>query len=391
MSSLGKSLLSCSVFIGLIASAPSSHASSTNGVRDFTIHQPYLSVRALGMGNAFTAVADDYNALLYNPAGLARLTAGQINMGFGAGFDDKFLKLQSDIQAASGSGDMQDMIDLLNDNLGKHYSARVPTISGHWVRPRWGLAVIPADVNLELQIRQLGLVSLNAVATQDTTIAYGRGWDVNWSRSSRVSFGVTGKAVYRIFYNATIPATDLALDSQIMRPEDAKEGLAFDADLGMLWSPKNAPTGWKRLTQPTIGAAVRNVVDGGFNTNLHVTGKDSGSDPRKLGRRFDLGGKWDLADFWIFKTQAMADLRDMGHDNWTLQKGSHLGAEFLWKVRGWWQGGWRIGVNQGYFTAGFTGKLAIFSLDLATYGEEVGHSDGPKSSRRYVMRASLDW
>lgn len=33
----------------------------------------YLSGRALGMGNAFVALSDDYNALYYNPAGLARL------------------------------------------------------------------------------------------------------------------------------------------------------------------------------------------------------------------------------------------------------------------------------------------------------------------------------
>ena len=35
---------------------------------------PFLpGIRPLGMGNAFVAVADDRNALHYNPAGLARI------------------------------------------------------------------------------------------------------------------------------------------------------------------------------------------------------------------------------------------------------------------------------------------------------------------------------
>ena len=33
----------------------------------------FEGVRPLGMGGAFTAVADDENALFYNPAGLARV------------------------------------------------------------------------------------------------------------------------------------------------------------------------------------------------------------------------------------------------------------------------------------------------------------------------------
>ncbi len=44
----------------------------------FDDYQP--SARARGMGNAYTAVADDINSIFYNPAGLA-LTPGEINIG----------------------------------------------------------------------------------------------------------------------------------------------------------------------------------------------------------------------------------------------------------------------------------------------------------------------
>jgi len=50
-----------------------------------------------------------------------------------------------------------------------------------------------------------------------------------------------------------------------------------------------------------------------------------------------------------------------------------------------------VGLSQGYFTAGFTGKFAVFNLDLATYAEEVGPSDSPLASRRYMAKASMDF
>ena len=46
----------------------------------------YLSGRALGMGDAFVALSDDYNAIYYNPAGLARLNT-PLDAGMSLKFD----------------------------------------------------------------------------------------------------------------------------------------------------------------------------------------------------------------------------------------------------------------------------------------------------------------
>lgn len=47
--------------------------------------QDLQSIRAQGMGGAFTAVADDSNALFVNPAGLAFLRSGELRVAVGAG------------------------------------------------------------------------------------------------------------------------------------------------------------------------------------------------------------------------------------------------------------------------------------------------------------------
>ena len=136
---------------------------------------------------------------------------------------------------------------------------------------------------------------------------------------------------------------------------------------------------------------MRNVADYGFTSNFHLVDKATSGKPAKLQRRLDLGSLWELPDWWIWKTRVLADVRDIGHENWTIGKGYHVGAEFLWKVFSWWKGGWRLGLNQGYATFGVSAELGIFKLDAVTYGEEVGPSDAKKENRRYMVNASLDF
>lgn len=361
--------------------------------KDFSIHQHYISARAMGMGGAFVAAADDATALFYNPAGLANLGESHVNLSLAqVGADSKLPKLSSDINAASSTNNIADMVSLLESNYGNHYSVRVGALQAIWARPRWALAVIPVDLNLEMEIHQTVGPQLAVVAHQDTTIAYGRGWKLNVADGS-MSVGATGKAIYRGYYNKSISAIELAFDSNILKKEDVGEGLTFDFDLGWMWKPNIPQSGfwsWIKHVKPTVGATVRNAVDYGFKTNMHVLDKNS-REPAKLQRRLDVGTMFELPDWWIWRTRFVADLRDIGHENFTVKKGTHMGVEFLWKLASWWQGGWRAGINQGYFTAGFNGDFALFRLDLVTYANEVGTSSSPKASRVYMAKASLDF
>lgn len=360
---------------------------------DFTIHQEYVSTRALGMGNAFTAVADDHSALFYNPAGLARREDGQLRMFLRGAIDTKYLDLIDDIDAADGATTKDEEIDnyknLIAKNYGNHYHSRVPTLGAMWVRPNWGVAIIPADLSIDIGVHQQIGPMLNINAYLDTTFAYGYARDTRWlPKSHRLSVGAVLKAIHRVHVGEAISAIQLATDSEVFNTSDANEGMTLDMDVGFLYDPP--VSGFMEYMKPTFALVVRNAIDQGFQWNFHFIDENSG-EPPKLQRRIDVGSKFDLPNLWVFDPHISFDVRDMMHPNWSIRKGLHAGLELYWKMFNWWKGHWAVGMNQGYWTAGFGARLAWFQLDLASYGEEVGTSETPNESRRYMLEMSLDF
>lgn len=363
---------------------------------DFSIHQEYLSTRAAGMGNAFTAVVDDHSALFYNPAALAFRKDGTLRMFFRGGLDIDYLSLSKDIDKINKEGGtdadkIDSMKDLLEKNYGNHYFFRVPTLGGFWARPRWGIALVPVDLSIDAVPHRGAGPSLSVNGYLDTTLAYGYGRTVNWfGGGHQFAWGATGKFIHRIHASKLILASELASGQKIFEQKDGNEGLTFDIDIGTLFVPKLSESSWMRFTKPSFAVVVRNALDYGFPTNLHVVDKESGKPP-KLQRRIDVGSKFELPKFWVFDAKAAFDVRDMLHENWSLMKGLHTGAELGWTMFSWWKGFWSVGLNQGYWTAGFGARLAWFRLDLASYGEEVGTSDAKHESRRYMAEMSLEF
>ena len=380
-------------FFALLLAQSAHAATASTETNKFLIHQPFLSTRAMGMGNAFVAVADDYSAMFYNPAGLARIDKWQMNFEVQAMVDKDVMPFVKDVEAAGKTKSTADDLEVFNENLNKNFSSRVPTIGWYWVWPGWGIAVIPADLSLDVKVNQTIGPTMNISAIQDTTIAATYARNVSWYKKHKFSWGVTLKSVYRADYDRAVTVGDFGFDPKVVNLDQANEGITADADVGLLYSPDTAGGFWRfaRYLRPTFGLAVRNAVDAGFFKDMNLYTDTEGGKPANLQRRVDFGTMLELPDWWVFKSRFSFDVRDMTHENWTVRKGLHAGVEFKWKLFGWWQGGWRAGLNQGYMTLGFTGKLGIFMLDIATYGEEVGSSETKQENRRYMAKASLDF
>lgn len=356
------------------------------------IHNQFEATRAMGMGNAFVAVADDENAIFYNPAGLKNLKENKFNMFLKGAVNPDILDLIDDLDAASDSTDeAQAFLDVLNANLNKIYGLRAPSIGMMYANPNWGFAIIPADVAVTVGFQQGATPVMDVRAYADTTMAYSRSWHIKSVKSGKLTVGVTGKAIYRAFFDKRLNAADLVVNEDFLDESDAKEGLAVDGDLGLMWQWNSLGSGfWKKL-RPSLGLVVRNVADGGYVENFELLADGDFGEPEELQRRVDVGGAIRLPKWWVWDTTLAFDVRNMMHDNWTFDKGYHIGLEFNWTMYSWWKGGWRVGMNQGHLAAGFTGQLGVFKLDLATFSNEVGTSSIPNETRMYMFTASLDF
>ena len=357
---------------------------------DWSIHHDYISVRAMGMGGAYAAAVNDYTAIFYNPAALARRTDSNLHLSLGAAVDSNALSLTKDLQNAAKVTPDSAKIDAINqvliNNYGKPFYTRVPTLGGFYVRPNWGIAILPADVEVNMSIQKQVGPALNVNAYADSTLAFSYARDIGGlGKEHHLSVGGTLKAIHRIQGNTIISADQFADNSKVFDTKQAQEGLMLDMDIGTLYSPPILS-----FLHPTFAFVARNVANGGAITNFHFLDKQSKT-PDRLGRKFDVGSVWHLPSFWVFQPRFAADIRDMGDKEWTFRKCLHLGAELYWEMFSWWKGNWSIGLNQGYFSAGFGARLGWFRLDLATVGEEVGTASNRKEDRRYFLEASLDF
>ena len=383
-----------------IALSPLAHAQDT-GV-SFRIHHQYQGTRPLGMGDAFVAVANDYNAILYNPAGLARLENGEVNLFLDANATSTFqtsLKEIQDAQATPGTqAEKEDaMMTALQKQYGKTFGFRSALFSGFYARPNFGIAVIPADTTLEATIHQGVGPSVNTTLYADTTVALAYADNLETlKRFGIVSWGLTAKFINRGYFSKSINFTELAADPNLVKQSDIREGFGIDADFGLLYTPKIPGYGLfslLRYTRPTFGLVVRNVAETKFTSNMKLLNKDdpSTTPPEKLYRVVDIGTRWEYPSFWIFSGRGVMDFRDIMHPLYNTRKGLHLGLEFDWTVASWWKGNYRVGLSEGYYTAGISALLGLFNLDLVTYGEDVGTYSTPIESRVYGLRLNFNW
>lgn len=354
----------------------------------FDIHQQYMSTRAMGMGNAHVAVADDESAMFFNPAGLKQLKEGKLNFFIKGGASPDALDFADDIDKAGS--DPQAINDVIVANYDKHYSLRAPSLGFIWARPTWSIAFIPADVSVDMSLDQAVGPGINLRAFQDTTVAFARAWKLKSVTNGTLNYGATAKLIYRANLDKFVDITSIQND-KVLEAEDSNEGMTLDFDVGAMWHAPESESGFFKYAKPTVGVVVRNLLDYGYFSNAGLYADDKQGDPEKLHRRIDVGSSFQLPNWWVWNSRLAFDVRDILHPNWTPKKGIHLGLEFNWEMASWWKGGWRGGINQGYWTAGFTGQISVFKLELASFGREVGTSSNKVEDRVYMFTTSLDF
>lgn len=331
----------------------------------------YQGVRPLGMGGAFTAVANDENAMFYNPAGLNSIKSGRveiINPLIEASTNtSEFVQDVQEVADADTDAEQADLAAALLDKwLGERVHARAavfPNVTFH----NFGLGVLgQATVDGEVH---------NPAGSN--TLQLRGGYDLAALVSGALGFspagatlrvGLTGKFVRRELLDQSYTTNDLVQQDGIDLDEDLIDGRGFGADVGVI-------LGFPIALKPAIGVTVQNVGDLDLG--------DAGSLPQQINVGLALQPTLPFGDLTL-ALDLIDATTEIGTDS-DLAKRLHAGAELkLPKVLSL-----RTGLNQGYFSAGATVDLRILKIAYAYSIEEIGAFAGQTPERRHIAQLSL--
>jgi hypothetical protein len=332
----------------------------------------YTGVRPLGMGDAFTAVADDENALFYNPAGLSRLSTVQIGLiNPLVEVSKKTIDLVQDAQDAD-MDDTGEVADLLKEYVGEHQHARVGLF------PHVGFNVAGAGVmiggigqgTLDVDVRN----PVWPEAHVDMVLDYGAigGFGLKLPLTG-LSAGVALKFLQRESLSEIYTATDIAAeDFEDRLEDDLYSGSGFSADIGVMYT-----MGFIPFMDANVALVVQNVPEMDMGEAKDI--KTQANLGLSIGKSFSAFGIVAALDY--------KDVSGAFEEDEDIAKRIHTGVElrFLKFLAV------RAGLNQGYVSAGATLDLWVLRFDFATYSEEVGAYAGQREDRRYVGQVTLGW
>jgi hypothetical protein len=346
----------CAIAAFIAMSAPLARAEQ--------LSEPWTSVRALGMGNAYTAIVDDSDSLFYNPAGLARNTS----------FSWTLFNPRIGANGAQAIENAQVLSSISNDPVGalnQLYGSQLWLGGGAQsavLMPNFGLSVFStSEVGLAVSNPAATTMNLNYVFDYGGALGFGVDFLPKF-----VMFGMVLKWINRTGTTLPIgPSTIATLDPAVIEGELKRRGSGYGADFGMVLTLPSP-------IRPTLSIVYKNA---GYTNFKHEEGAGA---PTGMRPELIIGGALEI-DTPLVSLRPVIDYKYA--DRYDLQFGRklHLGVEvdipFI---------DIRAGLHQGYWTAGLGMSLGILRLDAASYGVELGEYPGQLEDRRYVAQLTLE-
>lgn len=325
----------------------------------------YQGARAMAMGNAFVSIADDEEALFYNPAGLAGIDSSTFQ------YLNSNLEISGDIvDATKSSYDQFKNLsgDTLNILMGKDvylHGNYVPT----YVTRNFGLAILfDQQLSLISQNKSLPQVEMGYQTTNGVQMGYGFSLNRGRKSQSEVRFGVGFKYLFRRggYYTLTQKQiVNMSQDELKQIVGDFGSGVGFDLGTQYIYHFSShlkvqAGAAWTEIGGVSFGNDTAEPIPGNLSAGLSV--------------RYE------------FAHMAATLAYDMRHINDSVDSSlrNHLGAELsipLFKVL--------VGLNEVYPTFGLGFDLGVVQLLAVTYAEEQSSLAKINPERRYLLHIGM--
>ena len=331
------------------------------------------SIRARGMGNAFTAAANDEMLLFYN---LAALRSVYYNMYEVVGFN--ITTNENTINLGKSSSGFSDIGSLAGKKI---YNEANLGLLSH-VNSRFGWSFFSNGL-LDFQVRNPIIPYLEAKTYVQTGLAGGMAWSF---LDFQLDLGLGVKLVQRsgidtklhIFDEAIIEFTEDMKTTKLQKKFVSKA--AFAPDAGLIYHFDSYHN-----MEPKVAFSLQNI--GGLDF------EGAGKVPMTMNIGVSTESEFNGIDMIL-----AADYRDLADSQEMISEGNimterniKIGVEFGWQklFNGHHLISFRAGRNGPYDSVGWSLNLFGFKVDFAKYSEEIGGYAGELEDKRTSLQVSL--
>lgn len=338
------------------------------------IVRPYQSVRSAGMGGVrITTGLYDEN-FFNNPARVTANPESKLTLMQITPIETTSTTLDT-LSSFSNNTGSNGPINSISQATGKNLHARIQMVLPAFYlasseNRKWALAIgLIGGMQVDAIVQKSYQLGLAGFADIGPAVTFGH----KFLKDDALSVGITGHYTYRYATNPNFNMVDFISGTSISSDSILGGGSSIDFDLGSTY----------QLTQLgdfniSLGGAIQNIRGGSYTNSPLQSGQLPSAQPRSYGL-----GVSASRQVWSYFTDSLFafEITDvLNNRNGSLFKLLHLGGETHWKRLAI-----RLGVNQGYLTAGLGLNFHYFTLDLATYGEEMGLNAGTLQDRRFTL------
>lgn len=351
----------------------------------FETRWTHFGLRPLAMGNAYVAVADDFNALFYNPAGLARIKKwdGEF-LNPALEISKNFQTLINDFRDTSDEGGtFSHILGVIEKNAGEDQHVSFQW-TPHLIFPNFGFGMgLQMNVSAAWH-RQIAVdLDVGPDIVLPVAVAYN-------FLDDRLSLGASVKFRARMGLQHLLSLEDIqAIRSKKNDDDDADSnedgpslddyvfaGTGIGGDIGLLFTPV-------KTMEPTIGISLTDIGGTSFSTP-DLGGTQAPGAPNTVLPSLNLGLSLkpvQVGRMYVLTSMDMHSINQPYSYSRKLHFGSEIGYGSFLKIQ--------AGLHQGYFTGGFQFDIGLLNLRLITYAVEAGNYAGSNENRRYAIQLKL--